>query len=248
MVRPASISSTDIFIVVAGRNPAPSMRKLFRFLKILLAGIVLFWLGGLVLFRYVDPPLTATMLISAVEHRAWLEHRSVRLGDISPQLQRAVIASEDGRFCAHAGIDFDALQDALADYEDNGRLRGASTISMQVARNVFLWTGGGMVRKAIEAPLALALDAFWSKRRILEIYFNVAEWGPGIFGAEAAAQHYFRKPASALSSAEAARLAAVLPNPIRWSAARPTQYIEYRSGTIQTRMLQLNRTQLACLK
>jgi monofunctional biosynthetic peptidoglycan transglycosylase len=119
---------------------------------------------------------------------------------------------------------------------------------MQVARNVFLSTGGGVVRKAIEVPLALALDAWWPKRRILEVYFNIAEWGPGLFGAEAAAQHYFRKPAAALSSAEAARLAAVLPNPIRWNAGRPTSYIEYRTGVIQTRMLQLNRTQVACVK
>lgn len=224
------------------------MRKLFRIVKIILAGIVLFWLAGLLLFRYVDPPLTATMMISAIEHRAWLQHRSVALDMVSPQLQRAVIAAEDGRFCAHDGIDFDALQDAVEDYEEKGKLRGASTISMQVARNVFLWTGGGMLRKVIEAPLALALDAGWPKRRTLEIYLNVAEWGPGIFGAEAAAQHYFHKPAAALSSAEAARLAAVLPNPIRWNAARPTSYIEYRTGVIQTRMLQLNRTQVACLK
>jgi monofunctional biosynthetic peptidoglycan transglycosylase len=224
------------------------MRRLFKFVKISLAAIALLWLGGLLLFRYVDPPLTATMLVSAVEHRAWLEHRSMPLEDISLQLQRAVIAAEDGRFCSHDGIDFDALQDAVEDYEERGRLRGASTISMQVARNVFLWTGGGMVRKAIEAPLALALDAFWPKRRTLEIYLNIAEWGPGIFGAEAAAQHYFRKPAAALSSAEAARLAAVLPNPIRWDAARPTSYIQYRTGVIQTRMLQLTRHQVACLK
>jgi monofunctional biosynthetic peptidoglycan transglycosylase len=177
----------------------------------------------------------------------WIDQRSVTLARISPLLQRAVIASEDGRFCAHRGIDFDAVEDAVADYEENGKMRGASTVSMQVARNVFLWTGGGVVRKVLEAPLALALDALWSKHRILEIYFNIAEWGPGIFGAEAAAQHYFHKSALTLSSAEAARLAAVLPNPIRWNAATPTAYIAHRSGIIQTRMLQLNRNQLACL-
>jgi monofunctional glycosyltransferase len=228
--------------------PAFSMRKLFKLLKIALAAILLLWLGGLLLFRYVNPPLTATMMISAIEHRAWLRHSSVALDEVSMQLQRAVIAAEDGRFCTHNGIDFDALQDAVEDYEQKGRLRGASTISMQVARNVFLWTGGGAARKVIEAPLALALDALWPKRRTLEIYLNIAEWGPGIFGAEAAAQHYFHKPAAALSSVEAARLAAVLPNPIRWNAARPTSYIERRTSVIQTRMLQLNRTQLSCLR
>lgn len=224
------------------------MRKFLRVIKIALAAIALLWGAGLLLFRYVDPPLTATMVRSAVEQRVWLDHRPVDLARISPQLQRAVIAAEDGRFCAHNGIDFDAVGDAVADYEDSGRLRGASTVSMQVARNVFLWTGGGVVRKALEAPLALALDAAWPKRRVLEVYFNIAEWGPGIFGAEAAAQHYFHKPASALSSFEAARLAAVLPNPIRWNAGKPTAYIERRTGIIQTRMLQLNRGQLACLR
>lgn len=225
------------------------MRKFFfKLIKILVASILLFWIGGLLLFRYIDPPITITMVVAAIDQRVWLDHRSVPLDRISPQLQRAVIASEDGRFCTHNGIDMDAVEDAVADYEDRGRLRGASTISMQVARNVFLWTGGGVVRKAIELPLALALDMLWSKRRVLEIYLNIAEWGPGIFGAEAAAQYYFHKPAAALSSAEAARLAAVLPNPIRWNAAKPTRYIEHRTGVTQTRMLQLNRTQLACLR
>jgi monofunctional biosynthetic peptidoglycan transglycosylase len=223
------------------------MKRVFKLIKIIVVAILLFWLGGLLLFRYVNPPITATMLIGLFEHRAGLQHRSVSLNNISPLLQRAVIASEDGRFCAHNGIDFDAVGDAVADYEESGKMRGASTVSMQVARNVFLWTGGGVVRKVLEAPLALALDAFWPKRRILEIYFNIAEWGPGIFGAEAAAQYYFHKPAAALSSVEAARLAAVLPNPIRWNPARPTPYIEHRRGVIQTRMLQLNRNQLACL-
>jgi monofunctional glycosyltransferase len=224
------------------------MKNFFKLIKIILAGLLLFWLGGLLLFRYVNPPITATMLIGLFEHRVALKQRSVSLNNISPLLQRAVIASEDGRFCAHNGIDFNAVEEAMDDYGESGKLRGASTVSMQVARNVFLWTGGGVARKILEAPLALALDAFWPKRRILEVYFNIAEWGPGIFGAEAAAQRYFHKPAAALSSIEAARLAAVLPNPIRWNAARPTAYIERRTGIIQTRMLQLNRNQLACLR
>jgi monofunctional biosynthetic peptidoglycan transglycosylase len=224
------------------------MKKVFKLIKIVVVGILLFWLGGLLLFRYVNPPITATMVIGLFEHRVALKQRSVPLNNISPLLQRAVIASEDGRFCAHNGIDFDAVEDAVADYGERGKLRGASTVSMQVARNVFLWTGGGVARKILEAPLALALDALWPKRRILEVYFNIAEWGPGIFGAEAAAQRYFHKSAAALSSVEAARLAAILPNPIRWDAARPTAYIERRTGIIQTRMLQLNRNQLACLR
>jgi len=224
------------------------MKFLFKLIKIILFSLLFFWIGGLLLFRYFNPPITPTMLIAVLEHRAGLDRRALPLERISPLLQRAVIASEDGRFCAHNGIDFDAVEDAVADYEERGKLRGASTISMQVARNVFLWTGGGAGRKVLEAPLALALDALWPKRRILEIYFNIAEWGPGIFGAEAAAQYYFHRPAAALSSIEAARLAAILPNPILWDAARPTSYIERRTGIIQTRMLQLNRNQLACLR
>lgn len=218
--------------------------------KILLRIVLLIFLAllsGMLLFRFISPPLTLTMLISTFENQRWIKHDSVSLKKISPYLQRAVIASEDGRFCMHHGIDMSAVQDAVEDYQENGRLRGASTISMQVSRNVFLWTGGSAVRKALEAPLALALDAFWSKRHTLEIYLNIAEWGPGIFGAEAAAHYYFHKSARELSSFEAARLAAILPNPIRWSAARPTPYIFRRAEIIQTRMAQLNRTQTQCV-
>jgi monofunctional biosynthetic peptidoglycan transglycosylase len=223
------------------------MKFLKKLLLMIVGAILLLWLIALLLFRFVSPPLTLTMLISIFDNQRWTKHDSVSLKNISPNLQRAVIASEDGRFCLHNGIDFDAVQDAMDDYEARGKLRGASTISMQVSRNVFLWTGGGVVRKALEAPLALSLDAAWSKRHILEIYLNIAEWGPGVFGAEAAAHYYFHKPAAQLSSYEAARLAAILPNPIRWNAAKPTAYIERRASVIQARMLQLNRTQLDCI-
>ena len=218
-----------------------------KFLKIFLVAILLLWGAGLLLFRFFCPPITLTMLISAYHNHRWVDHRGVPLGRISSNLQRSVIASEDGRFCEHHGIDFDAVADAVEDYDDGGRLRGASTISMQVSRNIFLWTGGGAVRKVLEAPLALSLDAAWSKRHILEIYLNIAEWGPGIFGAEAAAQYYFHKPAAVLSGYEAASLAAILPNPIRWNAARPTAYIERRTRTIQIRAMELNRAQLSCI-
>jgi monofunctional biosynthetic peptidoglycan transglycosylase len=223
------------------------MRFIKRILKIFLVAVLLLWIAGLLLFRFFSPPFTLTMLISTYHNHRWIDHRSVSLNRISSNLQRAVIASEDGRFCMHHGIDFDAVADAVEDFGDGEKLRGASTISMQVSRNVFLWTGGGAARKIMEAPLALSLDAAWSKRHILEVYLNIAEWGPGIFGAEAAAQYYFHKPAAALSGYEAASLAAILPNPIRWNAARPTPYIERRTRTIQIRAMQLNRTQVACI-
>src|SRR5690606_30274935 len=193
------------------------MKFFKRIIKIIIGAILFLWIAGLLLFRFVNPPITLTMLISAYQNQRWIDHSSVPLERISTSLQRAVIASEDGRFCTHGGIDFDAIADVVDEFGDSGKLRGASTISMQVSRNVFLWTGGGVARKLLEAPLALALDAAWSKRHILEIYLNIAEWGPGIFGAEAAARYYFGKPAAKLTSYEAARMAAILPNPIRWS-------------------------------
>jgi len=222
--------------------------KFLKKLVLIVIGIAALWFFcGLLLFRFVNPPATLTMLISAVENRRWVKHDNMPLTKISSHLQRAVIAAEDGRFCLHHGIDFGAMQNAVDDYRDGGKLRGASTISMQVARNVFLWTGGGFVRKVIEAPLALALDAVWPKARVLEIYLNIAEWGPGIFGAEAAAKYYFRKPAASLTPREAARLAAILPSPVRWNAAKPTRYVEQRTNVIQRRMQQLNGAQRACV-
>jgi monofunctional biosynthetic peptidoglycan transglycosylase len=222
--------------------------KLLKKILLVVLGIALLWfIGGLLLFRFVNPPVTLTMLISAAKNQRWVTHQDVPLEKVSSSLQRAVIAAEDGRFCAHHGIDFGAVQAALGDFQENGKLRGASTISMQVSRNVFLWTGGGFVRKVVEAPLALALDAVWPKSRVMEIYLNIAEWGPGVFGAEAAARHYFRKPAAALTPREAARLAAILPNPIRFSASKPTRYVEQRTNIIERRMRQLNSVQRACI-
>ena len=186
------------------------------------------------------------MAIRSIERGALVRYHPVALSAISPTVVQAVIAAEDGRFCFHHGIDVDAVQDALDDYEQRGRLRGASTITMQVARNLFLWPGGGFVRKAIEAPLALALDALWSKRRIMEVYLNIAEMGDGVFGVNAAARTHFGKTSDKLTVDEAARLAAVLPNPVFWSAARPTAYIEGRTASIRGRLAQLSRAQQAC--
>lgn len=222
------------------------MRILLRLVKVMLLVLLVFWGGGLLLFRFVDPPLTPLMVIRSVERGALVSYRPVGLSSVAPALVRAVIASEDARFCFHHGIDLGAVQEALEDYGETGRLRGASTITMQVARNLFLWPGGGFVRKAVEAPLAVALDVFWPKRRILEVYLNVAETGPGLFGAEAAARGHFGKAAARLSQAEAARIAAVLPNPNRWNAARPTAYIERRTSVILGRMGRLSRDQTAC--
>lgn len=164
-----------------------------------------------------------------------LRREWVPIERISPHLIDAVIAAEDSRFCQHIGIDFDAITDAMADNQSGGRRRGGSTITQQTAKNVFLWNGGGYARKAVEAWFALYIDAVWTKRRVMETYLNVAEWGDGIFGAEAAAQARFGKPVSALTSREAALLAAVLPSPNKWRVNPPGAYVEGRASTLQQR-------------
>ena len=200
----------------------------------------------MLLWRFVLPPATPLMVIRSIEAGRWVDYWPQHFERIAPILPRTVVAAEDGRFCLHAGIDFDAVGDAVDDYRKRGRLRGASTLTMQVARNLFLWDGGGVVRKALELPLALALDATWPKRRILEVYLNIAEWGPGIFGAEAAAQHYFHKSAAQLNNYEAARLAAILPSPRRWSASNPGAYVAARSNLLRVRAGQIGGVHVSC--
>lgn len=221
------------------------IRAALRFLATLVAGYAILVAAGLAVFRFLDPPATPLMAIRALSGEA-VDHRPVPIELVSPVLRRSVVAAEDARFCLHAGIDFQAVQEAIEDYEETGRARGASTITMQLARNLFLWPGGGAARKAIEAPIALALDALWPKRRILEVYLQVAEWGPGMFGAEAAARRHFGKAAAALGPREAATMAAVLPSPIRWSAARPTAHVLRRAGTIDARADRLGRDLTRC--
>ncbi len=190
--------------------------------------------GGLILlYRFVDPPASTLMVFQRVAgqeiHREW-----VPLERVSPALIRSVIAAEDGRFCSHWGIDLGAMKDAIERAKD-GLPRGASTISMQVAKNLFLWPGKSFLRKAIEMPVTLAMEVVWPKWRMLEIYLNIAEWGPAIFGAEAASQFHFKKPAAKLSEREAALLAAALPNPIVRDAGDPGPRTARKAAVIQAR-------------
>ena len=166
---------------------------------------------------------------------AGVQRTWVPIETISPHLVRAVVVSEDGSFCSHKGIDFEAMQQAIEKAGD-GIPRGASTISMQVTKNMFLWPSKSYIRKAIKIPFTLFMELAWPKRRILEVYLNVAEWGPGIFGAEAASQHHFQKPAASLTAREAAQLAASLPNPIRRDAGDPGPQTSRKAGVIQARM------------
>lgn len=164
-------------------------------------------------------------------------------------LPRAVIAAEDDRFCQHGGVDWESLRSVMQEAGRHGSpSRGASTLSMQTAKNLFLWPGRSYLRKAIEIPLALWLDLLWPKRRMLEIYLNIAEWGDGLFGAEAASQHYFGKPAAKLTRHEAALLAAALPNPKERDPRHPSAYHQGYAATIAARSAMLGGEALACLR
>ena len=211
------------------------LRKIRRFLFLVLAGFLILSLGSVLLYRVVPPPATPLMVIRLFEGEG-IAKRWRSYDEISPHLIRAVMASEDSRFCEHYGFDWDAIESALAENLQGGPLRGASTITMQTAKNLFLWPARSYVRKGFEAYFTVLLELLWTKRRILETYLNVVEWGPGIYGAEAAARAHFGKSADALSRREAALLAAVLPSPRRWSAGRPTGYVASRAATIQARM------------
>jgi monofunctional biosynthetic peptidoglycan transglycosylase len=170
------------------------------------------------LYAFVNPPVTTVMLLKALGG-AGIDKRWTAIDDISPRLVRAVVASEDQRFCLHHGIDWVEMQNAIDD--EDGRFRGASTITMQTVKNLFLWTNRSWIRKGLEAPLALYAELFLSKRRIMEIYLNIVEWDTGVYGAGAAADHYFKAAPLHLTDSEAARLAAVLPAPQSRDAARP---------------------------
>lgn len=185
-------------------------------------------------YRFLPPPITPLMVIRTAEGEEW-DYRWVPLTRMSPHLIRAVLAAEDSRFCLHHGFDVDAIADELDDWMQGDRPRGASTVTQQTAKNILLWPGRDLLRKGIEAWLAPQLELLWSKRRILEVYLNVIEMGPGIYGAEAAAQRFFGKPAAALSAREAALIAAVLPNPRVRSAARPGSRVNQRAIRIAAR-------------
>ncbi|WP_439497940.1 monofunctional biosynthetic peptidoglycan transglycosylase [Bosea sp. (in: a-proteobacteria)] len=202
-----------------------------RILLVLTVALVL----GLALYRFVPAP--STLMIGRWLTLQPVDRQWVPLERISPSLIRAVIAAEDQRFCSHAGVDWVELGSVLDD--EDGPSRGASTLTMQTAKNVFLWPGRSYLRKALEIPVAVAIDLVWPKQRIIEVYLNVAEWGDGLYGAEAAAQRYFRKPAARLTGAEAARLAGALPNPILRNPARPSRALQAASGRVQRRMGQL---------
>ncbi|MGH6926362.1 MAG: monofunctional biosynthetic peptidoglycan transglycosylase, partial [Propylenella sp.] len=202
------------------RRPRRSVSRLRRAFRRVAAAILIYLALPYVLlplYSNANPPISAVMIwklfAGAPPTRTWVD-----LDQVSPHLVRAVLMAEDGRFCEHNGVDWVEVQNAL---DDEGRLRGASTITMQTVKNLFLWTGRSWIRKGLEVPLALYADFVLPKRRIMEIYLNIVEWGAGTYGAEAAARRYFGIGASELSASQAARLAAVLPSPETRDAASP---------------------------
>lgn len=224
------------------RRDMGAFRLVLRWCARLVVGFVTLSFAGVTLYHWVDPSVTPLMLLRVVEGAVagtpvGIDRRWVDLGAVSPHLVRAVIAAEDARFFTHWGVDTKELERAVEynDRQAGRRMRGASTITMQCARSVFLWPGRTWIRKAIEVWLAVLMEGLWGKRRILEVYLNVVEWGPGVYGAEAAARRSFGASAAALDPDEAALLAAALPAPRRFDPGAPSPALRRRAATIAAR-------------
>jgi len=217
------------------KGASRTLRRRSRFLWIGLLILISLPIGGVLIHALIPPPMTLLMAEQAAKG-AGLDYRWRSLDRISPRLVEAAIAAEDANFCRHDGFDMKAIEKALENNARGRRVRGGSTISQQTAKNVFLWPGRGWIRKGFEAGYTLMIETVWSKRRIMEVYLNVAEFAPGVYGAEAAARHWYGKSAEDLTAREAARLAAILPSPRRYKAASPGPYVRRRASRIQAAM------------
>ncbi len=214
---------------------------------IVLAGVVLLCVFvGLVALYAVVAPVSTLMLGRTLEGKS-TERIYVRLKNIAPAAVAAVIASEDARFCENDGVEWGALSEVVNEADEDGARRGASTITMQTAKNLFLWPGRSVIRKGVEIGMALVLGKVWSKARTIEVYLNIAEWGDGLFGIEAAARHYFRKGASQLDAREGALLATSLPNPLKRDPAHPTPFQRRLAASVEARALDSSEW-LNCLR
>lgn len=224
------------------------VRRIARLLGRLTLGFVGLSLAWVLLYRFVAVPGTVPMVrdrLAGLEVR----YQWVPLASVSPALVRSVIAAEDSRFCSHNGFDLEAINKAMERNAESSRLRGGSTISQQVAKNVFLWPARSWLRKGLEAWFTLLIEPLWGKRRIMETYLNIVELGPGVYGAEAGARHHFGTGAGGLSANQAARLAAVLPQPIKRNAGRPGPFVRRHAGTIERRARVVARDGLdGCLR
>jgi monofunctional biosynthetic peptidoglycan transglycosylase len=222
------------------------IRKIFRWIWKATLWFIGLSILSVIIFKWVPVPITPLMITRAVENKlegkdALLTHDWVSIENISPNLQKAVIASEDGNFLKHNGFDFKAMQKAFKNNQKGKRLKGGSTISQQTAKNVFLWQGRSYLRKGLEAYFTVLIELIWGKERIMEVYLNSIEMGNGVYGAEAAAQHWYRKSAVDLTKKEAAGIAAILPNPRKYKATNSSSYIERRKGKIVRVMNQIGK-------
>ncbi|WP_142593460.1 monofunctional biosynthetic peptidoglycan transglycosylase [Pseudorhizobium endolithicum] len=209
-----------------------------RFLRRLILVVLVVLIAPYLLILLYTPPFVhpvSTLMLADLALLRGYERRWVALEDISPNLVRSVMMSEDGQFCRHSGVDWGEMKAVVQEALEGEATRGASTIPMQTAKNLFLWNGRSFVRKGLEMPLAIAADFFWSKRRLMEIYLNIVEWGPGIYGAEAAARHHFGVSAKDLSRRQAALLAVALPNPITRVAGKPGRGMQRLAGVVERR-------------
>jgi monofunctional glycosyltransferase len=211
------------------------LNRLWKKLKRIVLWLFVLHLCYIIVLRWVNPPITITQLTNLIEGHG-LKRDYVDFDAMSPNIRLAVMASEDQLFPDHNGFDIKSIKKALEGNKKSKRVRGASTISQQVAKNVFLWQGRSWFRKGLEVYFTFMIELLWSKERILEMYLNVSEMGTGIFGVEAAAQKYFKKPASKLTRTEAARIAAVLPNPKKYKAEPASPYVSRRTSWILNQM------------
>jgi monofunctional biosynthetic peptidoglycan transglycosylase len=216
-------------------------KKLFKFIFKAIIVFLVLSIFSVIVYRWVPVPFTPLMIIRNVEQwgkgeKAPFEHDWVPLDKISSNLGKAVIVSEDQKFLTHSGFDFEAIEKAFEKNKKRKRIKGGSTISQQTAKNVFLWPQRSYVRKGFEVYFTFLIEVFWGKERILEVYLNSIEMGNGVYGAEAAAQHWFRKPAAKLSKYEAASIAAILPNPRKYKATNSSGYIERKKNWIMRQM------------
>jgi monofunctional biosynthetic peptidoglycan transglycosylase len=218
-------------------------KRIFRFSLKLLLVLWIFSIVEVFFVRFVNPPVTTSMVYSWIGSKlhltpafVWPEHKWRPIYQVSPYLIKAVQAGEDQKFVLHHGFDFEEMNHALDDFQAGRRTRGASTITMQTARTVFLWPSRSFPRKALEAYYTVIIEFLWSKQRILEVYLNTVDWGTGIAGAEAAARNYFHTHVTDLSRSQAALLAAILPNPHGWSPTHPSEYVRERQRRIMMDM------------
>jgi monofunctional biosynthetic peptidoglycan transglycosylase len=220
----------------------PVFKRTGRLLLVVVSILCIVTVLEVVVFRFLDSPVTVRVACSSLYHRVAGKHYKEslchwrRLEEISPHLKRAVLASEDQKFLSHHGFDFAELNRAFRELLGDERIRGASTISMQVARTVFLWSGRSWLRKIVEAYYTVLIELIWSKEKIFEVYLNTVHWGKGIMGAEAASWVYFHTSSATLTASQAALLAAILPNPTKWAPVNPSAYIRERQQEIMEQM------------